>query len=88
MVVDGGGGGGWSKKKFSDFAQNFFRCSSDKINLEIFGVLRNNFLMGLKINFKFEILGILVQNPHIQQAFFCSKSPYSAGIFFVQNPNI
>ena len=26
--------------------------------------------MGLKINFKFEILGILVQNPHIQQAFF------------------
>ena len=43
----------------------------------IFGVLRNNFLMGLKINFKFEILGILVQNPHIQQAF-----------FFVQNPNI
>ena len=61
MVVEGGGGGGWwwmvvdgggwSKKKFSDFAQNFFRCSSDKINLEIFGVLRNNFLMGLKINF-------------------------------------
>ena len=27
VVVDGGGGGGggWSKKKFSDFAQNFFR---------------------------------------------------------------
>ena len=23
--VGGGGGGGWSKKKFSDFAQNFFR---------------------------------------------------------------
>ena len=23
-----------------------------------------NFLMGLKIDFKFEILGILVQNPH------------------------
>ena len=43
--------------------------------MEIFGVLRNNFLMGLKINFKFEILGILVQNPHIQQAFFLFKIP-------------
>ena len=42
--------------------------------------LWTNFLMGLKINFKFEILGILVQNPHIQQDF--SKSPYSAGLFF------
>ena len=84
MVVDGGG---WSKKKFSDFAQNFFRCSSDKINLEIFGVLRNNFLMGLKINFKFEILGILVQNPHIQQAFFLFKIPIFSRFFF-PNPHI
>ena len=58
------------KTRFSDFAENFVIYSSDKINFEIFGVLRNNFLMGLKINFKFEILGILVQNPHIQQAFF------------------
>ena len=31
----------------------------------IFRVRRENFLMGLKINFKFEILGILVQNPHL-----------------------
>ena len=36
--------------------------------MEILGVLRNNFLLGLKINFKFEILGILVQNPHSWQA--------------------
>ena len=83
MVVDGGG---WSKKKFSDFAQNFFRCSSDKINLEIFGVLRNNFLMGLKINFKFEILGILVQNPHIQQAFFFVQNPHIQQAFFFKIP--
>ena len=52
------------QKRFSDFAENFLRCSSDKINLVIFGVLRENFLMGLKMDFKFEILGILVQNPH------------------------
>ena len=51
------------QKSFSDFAENFVIYSSDKINFEIFGVLRNNFLMGLKINFKFEILGILVQKP-------------------------
>ena len=42
--------------------------------------------MGLKINFTFEILGILIQNPNIQQAFFCSKSPYSAGIFLFKIP--
>ena len=42
--------------------------------------------MGLKINFKFEILGILVQNPNIQQAFFCSKSQYSAGLFLFKIP--
>ena len=52
------------QKSFSDFAENFVICSSDKINLVIFGVLRENFLMGLKIDFKFEILGNLVQNPH------------------------
>ena len=30
-----------------------------------FGFRRENFLMGLKIDFKFEILGILVQNPRL-----------------------
>ena len=45
--------------------------------------------MGLKINFKFEILGFLVQNPHIQQAFFfcfnfcAGNRPFlTAGIFY------
>ena len=52
------------KKRFSDFAETWHTCSSDKINLEIFGVWRDNFLMGLKIDFKFQILEILVQNPH------------------------
>ena len=52
------------KKMFRKFLETWHTCSSDKINLEIFGVWRENFLMGLKIDFKFEILGILVQNPH------------------------
>ena len=84
--MDGGGWWWMVEKKFSDFAQNFFRCSSDKINLEIFGVLRNNFLMGLKINFKFEILGILVQNPHIQQAFFFKIPIFSRPFFLFKIP--
>ena len=28
-------------------------------------ISRDNFLMGLKIDFKFEIFGILAQNPHL-----------------------
>ena len=42
--------------------------------------------MGLKINFKFEILGILVQNPHIQQAFFFVQNPNIQQTFFFQIP--
>ena len=55
MVVDGG----WSKIKFSDFPQNLHINSTSKVNFLIFGVKRENFLMGLKIDFKVENLGFL-----------------------------
>ena len=56
MVVDGGG---WSKKKFSDFSQNLHIDSTPKDNFLIFGVKRENFLMGLKIDFEVENLEFL-----------------------------
>ena len=65
-MTDGGGGGGgwwmvdgWSKKKFSDFGQNLHIDSTPKDNFLIFGVKRENFLMGLKIDFEIENLGFL-----------------------------
>ena len=51
--------GGWSKKKFSDFSQNLHIDSTPKVNFLIFGVKRENFLMGLKIDFEVENLGFL-----------------------------
>ena len=56
MVVDGGGGG-WSKKKFSDFAQNFFRWSSGDINLWKFGKSAKNFFYRKKIQLQFSKSG-------------------------------
>ena len=56
VVVDGGG---WSKKKFSDFSQNLHIDSTPKVNFLVFGVKRENFLMGLKIDFEVENLGFL-----------------------------
>ena len=57
-MVDGGGG--WVvEKKFSDFAQNLHIDSTLKDNFLIFGVKRENFLMGLKIDFEVENLGFL-----------------------------
>ena len=53
------------KKRFSDFSETLHTFSAPKVIFLIFGVRRENFLMGLKIDFKFEILGILVQNPHL-----------------------
>ena len=41
--------------------------------------------MGLKINFKFEILGILVQNPHIQQAFPKRFSDFAETFFIISS---
>ena len=51
MVVDGGGG--WVEKKFFDFSQNLHIDSTPRDNFLIFGVKRENFLMGLKIDFEF-----------------------------------
>ena len=46
MVVDGG----WSsKKKFSDFAQIYFRWSSGDINVRKFGKSAKNFFYRKKI---------------------------------------
>ena len=53
------------KKRFSDFAETWLNKSLGRITKYIITVKRENFLMGLKIDFKFEILGILVQNPHL-----------------------
>ena len=46
------------KKKFSDFSQNLHIDSNPKVNFLIFGVKRENFLMGLKIDFEVENLGL------------------------------
>ena len=46
------------KKKFSDFAETLHIDSTPKVIYFIFGVKRENFLMGLKIDFKFEIFDL------------------------------
>ena len=51
------------KKKFRKFLETWHTFSAPKVIFLIFAVRRENFLMGLKMDFKFEILGILVQNP-------------------------
>ena len=63
-MVDGGwwwmvDGGGWVEKKFFNFSQNLHIDSTPKDNFLIFGVKRENFLMGLKIDFEVENLGFL-----------------------------
>ena len=45
-------GGGWSKKKFSDFAQNFFRWSSGDINVPPFRFLWRHVFKWKKIRFE------------------------------------
>ena len=57
-------GGWWVPKMFSDFAETLHTFSTPKVIFFILGIKRDNFLMGLKIDFKFEILEILVQKPH------------------------
>ena len=39
------------KKRFSDFAETLHVNSTPQVNFLIFGVKRENFLMGLKIDF-------------------------------------
>ena len=45
------------KKSFSEFAETWLIDSTPKGNFLIFGVKRENFLMGLKIDFEIENLG-------------------------------
>ena len=45
------------KKRFSDFAETLHIESTWEVIFLIFGVWRENFLMGIKIDFKYEILG-------------------------------
>ena len=45
------------EKRFSDFAQNWLICCSDGMTKSIFTVKRENFLMGLKIDFEFFEVG-------------------------------
>ena len=47
------------KKRFSDFDETWLIDSTPKANFLIFGVKRENFLMGLKIDFEVENLGFL-----------------------------
>ena len=53
------------EKMFRKFLETWHTFSAPKVIFLIFGVRRENFLMGLKIDLKFEILGILVQNPNM-----------------------
>ena len=47
------------KKRFSDFAETWLKESSGRITKSIITVKRENFLMGLKIDFEVENLGFL-----------------------------
>ena len=69
----------WEQKRFSDFAENLHIDSTPKVIIFVFGVKRENFLMGLKIDFWFEILGILVKIPYgVVALFLRSKKARSA----------
>ena len=49
--------GGWVPKRFSDFAQNFFRLSSSDINLFVFGKIVTSFFpIGKKSDYSLKIL--------------------------------
>ena len=48
------------QKMFRKFFETWHAFSTHKVIFLIFGAWRENFLMGLKIDFKFEILGIFL----------------------------
>ena len=52
---------GWGQKMFFDFAETLHTFNTPKVIYFILGKKCDNFLMGLKIDFKFEILEIYVQ---------------------------
>ena len=47
------------KKRFFDFAETWLKKSSGRITKSIITVKRENFLIGLKIDFEVENLGFL-----------------------------
>ena len=51
------------KKRFFNFTETWHSFSTWKVNIFIFGVKRNNSLVGLQIDFNLEILGVLAQHP-------------------------
>ena len=53
------------QKIFRKFLETWHTFSAPKVICLILGVGPENFLMGLTIDFKFEILAILVQNPNL-----------------------
>ena len=50
-------GGFGDQKRFSDLAQNSLRWSSDEMKKSVFTHKRENFLMGLKMDFEFFEVG-------------------------------
>ena len=76
-MVDGGWwmvDGGWVEKKFFNFSQNLHIDSTPKDNFLIFGVKRKNFLMGLKTDFKVEILRFSLQFVTENRPFYSKKN--------------
>ena len=57
--------GGRSQKRFFNFAETLHTESTPKVILFIFGILRENFLMGLKIEIEVENSGFFIQNPNM-----------------------
>ena len=63
------------KKRFSDFAETSHIDNTPKVIYFVFGVKSENFLMGLKIDFKFEIFDlkkweIFLQNEKKRKSFY------------------
>ena len=49
-------GGGRSQKRFFNFAETLHTESTPKVIILLFGIWRDNFVMGLKIEIEFENL--------------------------------
>ena len=63
-VTDGRMGGERSEQKFSDYAQTLNTCSSRQINVHKFPFF---VFSGKKIDFKFEILNILIKKKTLEE---------------------
>ena len=67
-------GGGRSQKRFFNFAETLHTESTPKVIILLFGIWRDNFVMGLKIEIEFENLGFFVQNPHMYRVWHSSAN--------------